>query len=342
MRYLDKLIERDYPLFREAWGTLTERRMIWLCRIDLLRERGRIAEALAWTCLECEMNPDDIAAQALKERLKRRLNLTADAERRSANTPRQADGWQGVAGMRELRAILDRDLVLPLQEPELFRKYRVGVPNGVLLYGPPGCGKTFIARALAKRVGYDFIEVTPSTLASEYVHGTQKMIGELFADAAKRAPVLLFFDEFDAMAPDRSGLGVGHHYSTEVNEFLVQFNECAKRGICVVGATNYLKKIDPAVRRPGRLDKHFFVGPPDLEARLEAMRLYMKDRPQKSIDWITVADAAEDYSFAELEHVVNESARRALADRRDIVTADLLESVRCNPPSPKQSASEYQ
>ena len=103
------------------------------------------------------------------------------------------------------------------------------VLNGVLFYGPPGCGKTYIARALASRLNYTFYDVAPSDLASPYVHGTQGKIGELFGKATEAAPSLIFFDELDAQIPNRSGYEVGHHYSAEVNEFLVQLNECAKR-----------------------------------------------------------------------------------------------------------------
>ena len=203
------------------------------------------------------------------------------------------------------------------------------------------CGKTYIARALAKQLNYTFFDISPSDLASPYVHGTQGKIGELFAKAVSEAPALIFFDELDALIPDRSGHHVGHHYSTEVNEFLVQLNECAKRRIAVIGATNFLSKVDPAARRPGRLDKHVFIGPPDVEARQEALRLYMKDRPQSNIEWFEIAAKAEEYSFAELKFIVDEAARLALSDRRPIAMNDLETSLEQNPPQPKMSADDY-
>jgi SpoVK/Ycf46/Vps4 family AAA+-type ATPase len=332
---LDRVIERDLPLFGYDPEVQEDRRLAWICRIDLLREWGRLSEALAWTCFECEMNPDNVAAHALKERLKVALNLDARDRAAGVRHPRQASRdhlWPGVAGMREVKAILERDVILPLQEPELYRRYRVDLPNGLLFYGPPGCGKTFIARKLADVLKFNFIEVKPSDLASIYVHGGQEKIGELFQQARENAPTLLFFDELDALVPSRSGADVGHHYAAEVNEFLVQLNECWKNRVLIIGATNLLESIDAAIRRPGRMDKKVFIGPPDLEARVDLLKLYMGDRPQDNIVWVRLAEGCHNYTAAELEHVVNEAARIALTDRRTISERDIISALAENPP----------
>jgi transitional endoplasmic reticulum ATPase len=301
-----------------------------------LREWGHLSEALAWTCLECEMNPHNVAALALRERLKGALHLAERTGPAGGSSSRRSSThglWSGVAGMRELKAILERDVILPLQEPELYQRYKVDLPNGVLLHGPPGCGKTFIARKLAEILKFEFMEVKPSDLASIYVHGGQEKIGELFKTAREKAPTLIFFDELDALVPNRGEDFMGHHYAAEVNEFLVQLNECWKSKVLVIGATNLLKKVDTAVLRPGRMDKKICVGPPDLEARVELLKLYMQERPQAQIDWLGVAEKCPLYTAAELEYVVNEAARMALADRRVIAEADILKAVEANPPS---------
>lgn len=333
LRLLEKQIEADGGLFHFDSSFQESRRLGLLLRIDLLREWNRISEALAWTCLECEINPTNVTAQALKEQLKRQLKLVP-AKASNPNSQIQPTlNWDGVAGMRELKAIFERDIILPLREPEIYKAYKVSLPNGVLLYGPPGCGKTFIARKLAQVLNYNFKEIKPSDLASIYVHGTQDKIGQLFADAKAQSPCMLFFDEIEAFVPNRSSGGVSFHYQAEVNEFLVHLNECEKNKILVIGATNLPNLIDPAVRRPGRLDKKIFVAPPDLEARAEALIMYMKDRPQTDIDFVHLAEQTEYYTFAEIELVVNEAAREALGNRKPIITETILKSIIKNKPT---------
>jgi transitional endoplasmic reticulum ATPase len=340
---LDQTIEDPLPLFQgEAW-VVEERRLAWLYRIDLLREWGRLTEALAWACLEVEMNPDNVAAVALKERLKREAGLLrrdGGEERPSASATSTRLAWGGVAGMRDLKAMLERDVILPLQEPAIYERYRVELPNGILLYGPPGCGKTFIARKLAEVLGFSFLEVTPGDIASIYVHGTQGKIAELFTKARQQAPCMIFFDELDAMIPNRGGNSVGHHYASEVNEFLVRLNECGKNRILVIGATNLPDRVDPAARRPGRLDKKFFVGPPDYEARIELLKLYMANRPQEGMDWHTIGLKLEGHTSAEIEFIVNEAARKALGEKRLIFGGDILQAARENPPAHTASSIE--
>jgi SpoVK/Ycf46/Vps4 family AAA+-type ATPase len=335
LEMLRRIIEDSLPLFQGHPWVLEERRLAWLYRIDLLRDLERMTEALAWACLEVEMNPSNVAAVALKERLKRASGLLPwnDGIGQGPDIQLSPGKWVGVAGMRDLKAMLERDVILPLLEPDIYRKYRLEIPNGILLYGPPGCGKTFIARKLADVSGFSFMEVKPGDLASIYVHGTQGQIAELFARAQKQSPCMVFLDELDAMVPNRSGDHVGHHYSSEVNEFLVRLNECGRNGILVIGATNLPERIDPAVMRPGRLDKKLFVGPPDYEARIELLRLYMSNRPQKALDWHRCALELENYTCAEIEFIVNEAARKALAERRPILTWDILHSAGNNPPA---------
>jgi transitional endoplasmic reticulum ATPase len=344
MELLNKVIDNPLPLFKGEDWVIEERRLAWLYRTDLLRERDHLTEALAWVCLEVELHPDNVAAQALKERLKRDSNLLSNRDTNTAvnsTEPLHCQiQWLGIAGMRDLKAMLERDVILPLLEPEVYKKYRVTLPNGILLYGPPGCGKTFIARKLAEVAGFSFIEVKPGDLASIYVHGTQGKIAEIFEEARKQAPCIIFFDEIDAMAPCRDGDNVGHHYASEVNEFLVRLNECGSRKILVVGATNLPARLDSSVLRPGRLDKKFFVAPPDYEARHELLRLCMQNRPQDTFDWHNCAIELENYTCAEIEFIVNEAARTALGEKRNIRSGDILHAAGCNPQAHTAEAIE--
>ena len=229
-------------------------------------------------------------------------------------------GLDKVAGMHVLKELLRREVVAPVRNPEPFRKYGLSIPNGILLYGPPGCGKTYIARQLAEELGHYFVEIIPSELASPFIHGSVIKIRDLFDTAAEHAPAVVFIDEFEALVPSRETLGGHQEYkSSEVNEFLAHLNSCAEKNIFVIAATNQPERIDAAVRRTGRLDKLIYVGPPDEEARREMFALHLEGRPlAKGLDLGALAKATNFYSASDLRFLVDEAARYALIRNEDI------------------------
>ncbi|HEX9085293.1 MAG TPA: ATP-binding protein, partial [Gemmatimonadaceae bacterium] len=197
------------------------------------------------------------------------------------------------------------------------------------LYGPPGCGKTYIARQLAEELGQSFIEIIPSEIASAYIHQSVVKIRQLFDDAADQAPSIIFIDEFEAMVPSRGDLGGHQQYKAEeVNEFLAHLNGCAEKRIFVIAATNQPEKIDAAVLRTGRLDKHIYVGPPDLEARIEMLSLHLQGRPVASeVDLTLLALVLQGYSASDLRFLVDEAAREALRLGQEMTNASFATAL---------------
>jgi transitional endoplasmic reticulum ATPase len=242
-------------------------------------------------------------------------------------------GFDAIAGMTELKETLYNDVIMPLKEKELYEKYKVSVPNGMLLYGPPGCGKTFIARQFSEEINFNFIELKPSDLASIYVHGTQEKIGLIFKEAREKAPTVIFIDELDAILPNREG-NLGHHYASEVNEFLAQMTECNKDGIFIIAATNRPEKIDPAILRTGRMDKVIYLAPPDFEARYAMFKLFLIDRPvDEDIDLKRLAELTVLYVSSDISFLVNEASRNALKERSDICQKHFEDAINKFPPS---------
>ncbi len=265
---------------------------------------------------------------------------------RAAPVPSEfARGMKKVAGMRDLKALLEREVIGPLRDPEPYKKYGLSIPNGVLMYGPPGCGKTYIARQLAEELGHYFVEVIPSEVAGIYVHQSVLKIRELFDAAAEQAPAVVFIDEFEALVPAREQLGGHQQYkSEEVNEFLAQLGTCAERNVFVIAATNRPEKIDAAVRRTGRLDKHVYVGPPDVDARREMLSLHLEGRPMApDLDLGALAAMLDGYSSSDLRFLVDEAARDALRSRADIGRACFVSAMgRVRASVTPQIAAQYQ
>lgn len=227
------------------------------------------------------------------------------------------DGFKDIAGMQELKDYVSMHVIFPIKEKELVEQYRITPPNGMLLYGPPGCGKTFFAEKFAEETGFNFMLVKASDVGSSYLHGTQEKVKKLFKKAEQNAPIVLCFDEFDALVPDRSGRG-NEQVSSEVNEYLSQMNNCSKRGIFIVATSNRPDKIDPAVMRTGRIDKRVYVPMPDFEARKEMFRMYLDNRPVEDIDIEKYAKATEGYIASDIAFIVNDAAMTAAFAKKPI------------------------
>ena len=239
---------------------------------------------------------------------------------------KKGEGFAAIAGMEELKNQLQEEVIEPLHHPEEYKRYGVTIPNGMLLYGPPGCGKTFFAKHFAEEVGFNFICITPATLKSRYVNATQENIAKMFKDAENNAPTIIFIDEINELLPNRES-DVHEMSRSAVNEMLAQMDRTGEKGIFIIGATNYPHTIDPAILRAGRLDKKYYVGVPDLKARKALFELYLKDRPYDfGLDYEELARLTENYVSADIQLIVNDASRTALKLHSKI-TMDLLRTA---------------
>ena len=235
-------------------------------------------------------------------------------------------GFSAIAGMQDLKNQLQVDVIDALRNPEEYEKYGVTIPNGMLLFGPPGCGKTFFAKHFAEEVGFNFMLIKPSTLKSRYVNATQENIAKMFEEAEENAPTIIFIDEMNELVPNRDS--DAHEMSkSAVNEMLAQMDRTGEKGIFIIGATNYPHMIDPAILRAGRLDKKFYLSPPDFEARKAMFEMYLKSRPiDFGIDYEKLATLTDNFVAADIELLVNDASRNALKIKGRI-TMQTLENI---------------
>lgn len=244
--------------------------------------------------------------------------------------PKTGNGFADVAGMTELKEQLQSDVIDLLQNPKQAKALGLSIPNGLLFYGPPGCGKTFFAEKFAEETGFNYIYVKGSDVASPYIDGGKGKIADIFNQARENAPTILFLDEVDAIIRDRSE----HNNAVTagaVNQFLMELNNCGKDKVLVIGATNKPMDIDEAALRAGRLELKYYIPQPDKETRKEIFRISITKREYDfGIDYDRLADMTDNYISADISLVIDTAAR--LAFRRGIgkITMALLEEAIAN------------
>ena len=225
--------------------------------------------------------------------------------------------WEEVGGLEGVKQSLKEAVEWPLKNPEMFKRLGISPPKGILLYGPPGCGKTLLARAVATESEANFISIRGPEIFSKWVGESEKAIREIFRKARMAAPSIIFFDEFDALVPSRGAGGDSRVTERVISQLLTEIDGLLTlQNVLVIAATNRPDIIDPAVLRPGRFDRRVYVPAPTEEARLKILEIKTKDMPLD--DSVSITDLARrmvDYSGADIESVAREAAIHAL--RRD-------------------------
>jgi ATP-dependent Zn protease len=250
----------------------------------------------------------------------------------------QNGGLDKVAGMEKVKETLRMQVIAPLTDPESHKEYDLSIPNGIIFYGPPGCGKTYIAKQLAGEiVGCSFQEIKISDIGSTYLHETSIKINNVFNMLAGKGPAILFIDEIDTMLPSRTT--IDNNRNEEIGEFLKHLSECASKQILVIAATNHLEKIDPAICRSGRFDTKIYIGPPDEDERVRLLKFYMDKRPKviEEVNYTKIAQEIEEFSASDIQLLVKTAARYAHHSKRKIREKDLEDAIKAIKPKQVES-----
>jgi transitional endoplasmic reticulum ATPase len=251
--------------------------------------------------------------------------------------------FSDVGGMEPLKEEIRIKIIHPLNHAELYQAYGKSIGGGILLYGPPGCGKTYLARATAGEIHAGFLAVGINDVLEMWLGNSERNLHALFDQARQNTPCVLFFDEVDALAASRADLRASAGRQL-INQFLAELDGIGARneGVLILAATNAPWHLDPAFRRPGRFDRILFVPPPDLPARAAILRLLCRGKPVQNIDYEQVAKKTDQFSGADLKAVVDlaiEAKLRAAIKAgapQPLSTKDLLTAAASIKPSTRE------
>lgn len=232
-----------------------------------------------------------------------------------------------LVGLHDLKQYLRQGVLAIMKNPEKARKYKLAIPNGILLYGPPGCGKTTIAQKFAAECQMNYAIVNAQDIASTFIHGTQRLVKQLFLQAEQNAPIVLILDEIETMVPNRNDPSMAK-MAEDTNAFLSEMNNCGERGIFLIGTTNRPQFMDSAILRSGRFDKRVYVPLPDEQTRKEIFHAYLAGRPiDKNIDCQRLSRLTSGgYISSDIRQICDEAAARAFHEDA-FITQQLLEQV---------------
>lgn len=279
-----------------------------------------------------DASEEDLSAERLPEG-----DLPSSAE---AEVERPDLAFADVGGMEAVKEEIRMKIILPLQQPDLFKAYGKKAGGGILLYGPPGCGKTFLARATAGEVKAGFLAVGINDVLEMWIGQSEKNLHALFEQARAHRPCVLFFDEVDALGANRTDL-LKSGGRQLINQFLSELDGVATSndGVLILAATNAPWHLDPAFRRPGRFDRIVFVPPPDAGARAAILRLMLRGKPVGAVNFDAVAKKTEGFSGADLKAVVDLAVEQKLRDAmkagalQPLGEKDLVEAARRHKPT---------